>query len=101
MVAFWQGAVGGEVRGPVDDQREYVRLWGAGLAIQRSAAEDRPPGRWHLDFYVASAAEQEAEVGRLVELGATVVRHNEDPEDDYVVLDDPEGNPFCICVGPG
>ena len=75
MVAFWQGALGGEVQGPVGDEREFVGLRGSRVAIQRSAAEDRHPGRWHLDLSVATAAEQASEVERLVGLGASVVRH--------------------------
>lgn len=94
MVAFWQGALGGEVIGEIDGEREFVTIRGSHVAIQRSPDEDRPPGRWHLDLYVASAEEQASEVGRLVELGASVVRHNEDPDDDYVVLADLEGNPL-------
>ena len=49
----------------------------------------------HLDL---STADQAAEVERLVPLGARVVRQHEDPEDDYVVLLDPEGNAFCVCL---
>lgn len=42
--------------------------------------------------------DQAAEVERLVALGAKFVRHVEDPEDDYVVLADPEGNLLCVCL---
>jgi predicted enzyme related to lactoylglutathione lyase len=35
---------------------------------------------------------------RLTGLGAKVVRHQRDPEDDYVVMTDPEGNDFCVCA---
>ena len=38
------------------------------------------------------------EVRRLAGLGARFVRHNLDPDDDYVVMTDPEGNEFCVCV---
>jgi hypothetical protein len=31
-------------------------------------------------------------------LGARFVRHNLDPDDDYVVMTDPEGNEFCVCA---
>ena len=98
MVAFWQGALGGEVQGPVDGEREFVALRGSHLAIQRSPDEERPPGRWHLDLSTVTADEQASEVERLVALGARVLRHNREPGDDYVVLADPEDNLFCVCL---
>ena len=49
----------------------------------------------HVDLYTDNQAD---EVKRLVDRGAGYVRHNEDPGDDYVVLTDPEGNPFCVCA---
>ncbi len=49
----------------------------------------------HLDLYTD---DQAAEVQRLAGLGARWVRHNLDPEDDYVVMTDPEGNEFCVCA---
>jgi hypothetical protein len=51
----------------------------------------------HLDLYAADAAEQAAEVQRLVGLGAEKVDWDRYPGDpDFVVLADPEGNRFCI-----
>ena len=48
--------------------------------------------RLHLDLY---ASDQEAEVQRLLKLGATLVlRPGKDH--DYVILADPEGNHFCV-----
>jgi catechol 2,3-dioxygenase-like lactoylglutathione lyase family enzyme len=38
----------------------------------------------------------EAEVRRLVDLGATHVRTDVDEDDYYAVLQDPEGNEFCV-----
>jgi hypothetical protein len=26
------------------------------------------------------------------------VRHGSDPDDDFIVLTDPEGNEFCVCA---
>ena len=49
----------------------------------------------HLDLY---SSDQAAEVERLAGLGATVVRHQHDPGDDYVVMTDPENNEFCVCA---
>jgi hypothetical protein len=46
---------------------------------------------------VDSAAEQEAEIERLIGLGASRVRWDLYPEDpDFVVLADPDGNRFCV-----
>jgi glyoxalase superfamily protein len=49
--------------------------------------------RLHLDIAPATGT-QEAEVERLVDLGAT--RLASDPELPWVVLADPEGNEFCV-----
>ena len=70
---------------------------GTGIALQRS--ETAPPDhpRLHLDLHVADAAEQAAEVDRLVSLGAQRVDWDSYPENpDFVVLADTEGNRFCI-----
>lgn len=47
----------------------------------------------HLDLYTDN---QEGEVERLLKLGAT--RHQRIPEEgeDFIVLEDPEGNLFCV-----
>jgi hypothetical protein len=34
-----------------------------------------------------------------IRLGSTVI--NCDPDDDYVVMTDPEGNEFCVCAAAG
>ncbi len=48
----------------------------------------------HLDLY---SDEMEAQVTRLVELGAAYARRGRDEGGEYVVLTDPEGNKFCVC----
>ncbi|GAA3953681.1 VOC family protein [Actinomadura viridis] len=66
-----------------------------GLMLSESPAERRP--RLHLDLFVDSAAEQEAEVERLIGLGASRVDWDLYPPDpDFVVLADPDGNIFCV-----
>ena len=61
--------------------------------------------RLHIDIRLSAGAPRpsaeerrriDAGVASLVELGATVLRRNQDPEDWYVVLQDPEGNEFCL-----
>ena len=47
----------------------------------------------HLDLY---ADDQAAEVERLLQLGARRYPWRYQPGDDYVVLEDPDGNLFCV-----
>ena len=49
----------------------------------------------HLDFLVEDL---ETGVAWAVEAGATLAEHQ--PQDDVQVMLDPEGHPFCICLGP-
>ncbi|MFC7884944.1 VOC family protein [Streptomyces sp. NPDC057376] len=66
-----------------------------GLLYSESPAEPRP--RLHLDLFVDSAEEQQAEVRRLTGLGARAVDWDLYPPDpDFVVLADPDGNIFCV-----
>ncbi|MFF1837169.1 VOC family protein [Streptomyces sp. NPDC058231] len=98
--AFWTRALGYVPRDAIDDSWTVLRPpEGAGvqLSLGRSGtpAQDRP--RVHLDLYARDAADQAAEVERLVALGATRVAWDLYPEDpDFVVLADPDGNRFCV-----
>lgn len=65
------------------------------LSLQRARTAVTARDQMHLDLYTD---DQAAEVARLGELGAKVVRHCRDPDDDYVVMTDPEGNEFCVCA---
>ena len=96
MTAFWAEALGHtpSSRDPGDDFR-VLRGERVNLSLQLADTPVTSRDQMHLDLYTA---EQTAEVDRLVGLGAAVVRHHDDPEDDYVVMRDPEGNEFCVCL---
>lgn len=65
------------------------------LGLSETPVQNHP--RVHLDLYARDAAEQAAEVERLVSLGAQRVDWDLYPEDpDFVVLADPDGNRFCV-----
>src|SRR5947199_59919 len=80
-----------------DDATDFVVLLppdgsGPGVAFQRSSAPVQEVPRVHLDLYAGDAADQAAEVSRLVGLGAREVDWPHYPPDpDFVVLADPEG----------
>ncbi|MBV2154698.1 VOC family protein [Kitasatospora sp. SUK 42] len=101
-VAFWTGALGYVPRGgPVEEGwTVLVPADGAGgvqlaLGLSESPVQRHP--RVHLDLYAGDAADQAAEVERLLALGAEHVDWDRYPEDpDFVVLADPDGNRFCV-----
>jgi Glyoxalase-like domain len=50
----------------------------------------------HLDLWTAGQQEQQAEVERLISLGAQHVDWTYPDDADFVVLADTEGNLFCV-----
>ncbi|MGE0724421.1 MAG: VOC family protein [Alphaproteobacteria bacterium] len=95
-IRFWCAALDYRpLRPPDEDWAILVPREGEGpqlaITLVSSNARDRP--RHHLDLY---AADQDAEVERLVALGATRVAWRYPPGADYVVLADPDENRFCV-----
>jgi catechol 2,3-dioxygenase-like lactoylglutathione lyase family enzyme len=98
---FWSAALGYRLRedGYGGWSRVLVPRDGAGtaIALQLSASPPEAHPRLHFDLHVANVNEQEAEAARLVSLGARRVDWDSYPEDpDFIVLEDPDGNRFCI-----
>lgn len=95
LAQWWAQAVNGEVTAFAPG--EFVTVARAGaptLGFQR--VPDPTPGKnkMHIDF---TAADVEAEVTRLVGLGARETgRHSFGEDFSWVVLADPAGNAFCI-----
>ncbi|WP_030303977.1 VOC family protein [Streptomyces katrae] len=99
--AFWTEALRYVPRGEIEE--DWVVLMpaagaaGVQLALGLSGTPVQEHPRVHLDLYADDAAEQAAEVDRLVSLGARRVEWDLYPEDpDFVVLADPDGNRFCV-----
>ncbi|MEV6907831.1 VOC family protein [Amycolatopsis sp. NPDC051071] len=100
-VAFWTAALNlvASDEWATDDWRTLDHADGSGraLALMSSRSPIEPYPRIHLDLLVDTAAEQEAEVARLKELGAQDVGWDSyPPKPDFVVLADPDGNRFCV-----
>ena len=101
-VTFWSLVLGYRaVRFPDADNDFTILVPPAGegtrVALQRATNRPEEHPRVHVDLIVDSAAEQVAEVQRLIDLGATRVQWDSYPTDpDFVVLADPEGNRFCV-----
>ncbi|MFD4987978.1 VOC family protein [Streptomyces sp. NPDC058374] len=100
-VAFWTAALNlvATEEWRSDTWRTLYHADGSGraLAVLYSESPPEPRPRLHLDLFTDSAEEQQAEVRRLVGLGArTVDWELYPPEPDFVVLADPDDNIFCV-----
>jgi Glyoxalase-like domain len=70
---------------------------GPRIYFQRVPEGKTGKNRLHLDVRVGGGREGiQAEVDRLVALGATVVGPKEERGEHWVVLQDPEGNELCL-----
>ena len=100
MLAFWQEALHYVPAAPAKDGWVILRDPEGkvpNLSLDRDPDEKRIGRTWrprlHLDLY---NDDQEREVKRLLKIGATRHRQTCDPEDDFIVLKDPDGNLFCV-----
>ena len=100
LLVFWQAALGYVPdRSPHDGWVILTDPTGSGpnISLDRVAQHELPPlgdlSRVHLDLYTT---DQQAEVERLLGLGATPYDREYGPDDDFVVLVDPDGNRFCV-----
>jgi catechol 2,3-dioxygenase-like lactoylglutathione lyase family enzyme len=97
MLAFWQEVLHYVPREPAKDG--WVVLCdpaGSGPNISLDQYPERRSGkrsRRHLDLYTS---DREREVKRLVALGARRYPWRYRPGADFVVLEDPDGNLFCV-----
>lgn len=100
MVTFWQNALHYVPREPPSGGWVVLRdPAGKGPNLSFQAREKRRRARsWlHLDLYTDKRDE---EVDRLVKLGARRYPWRYEPGADYIVLEDPDGNLFCVVQLP-
>lgn len=102
QIAFWTKALDYIAREPRDDDFALLSPRsgsGPNLSLDAVPSERVLPPRIHLDLY---AEDQHAEVSRLTALGAARVEWSRMPPDaDYVIMEDPEGNRFCVIDAAG
>nr|WP_030500340.1 VOC family protein [Micromonospora purpureochromogenes] len=98
LARFWSGVLGREI---LDDPREGVALGGDAHSDFRirflpGDAPKTVQNRIHFDLTSASPQAQRDTVDRALTLGGRHVDIGQGPDDDQVVLADPEGNEFCV-----
>jgi len=100
MLAFWSAALGYVAREPPTDDWVVLtdpRRAGPNISLQKDPQGRRDVYWYHLDLYSTAP---EADVARLIDLGATVVQPAR-AGFDYVTLADPDGNPFDVVDARG
>lgn len=91
LAEFWSSATGCEI---VADYGDFVMVGSTpALGFQRVADPTPGKNRVHID---GGGAEREALVERLKMLGATEIGSHEAPGLVWTVMQDPEGNEFCV-----
>jgi Glyoxalase-like domain len=99
LAAFWAAALGTDVDDDATSDRAYVEAAGWGGPNMWFNQVPEPPraakNRMHFDLRAPDT--MDAEVQRLVALGATV----QERDDHHAIMADPEGNVFCVELGPG
>jgi hypothetical protein len=99
MLAFWQEALNYVPREPVNNGWVVLcdpGVTGPNMSLEKIPEPFEPIGRTsrvHLDLYTD---DQQGEVERLVGIGASRYPRTYSPDEDFIVLEDPDGNRFCV-----
>lgn len=96
MYVFWRAALGYVPREPPEEGWAVLKDPAgvhANVSLQQVPEPRMGKNRLHLDLYTA---DQDAEVRRLLELGATRYLRTPETGEDFITLQDPEGNVFDV-----
>jgi predicted enzyme related to lactoylglutathione lyase len=97
LARFWTQALGWRVL----SERDVEIVIGpdvtapVGICFMPVTGVKTVKNRVHLDL-TTSAADRDAEIGRLLALGASRVDIGQTGQESWTVLADPEGNEFCV-----
>lgn len=97
LARFWAAVLGSDVEADSTAEKAFVEAAGWGgpnIWFIRVPESKIAKNRMHFDLRAPGAVA--AEVSRLEKLGASVVHRHP----GYTVMQDPEGNEFCVEPGP-
>ncbi len=100
LADFWVAATGYDRRSPV---AQYVAIYsstnkGPGLIFQKVPEEKTGKNRVHFDLLADNEEDMNFQIDRLTALGATKHELVKELGIMWTVMQDPEGNEFCIAV---
>jgi hypothetical protein len=102
LARFWAGVLRRDVVGDLWDGAALLPGDDTELGIRFLPTPEAKVGRnrMHFDMTSASLEDQQDIVARALELGGQHIDVGQLPEEEHVVLADPEGNEFCV-IEPG
>ena len=97
LAEFWSGVL----RWAIDDTGAVIGLLppddtGFRLRFPHTDEPKSGPNQFHFDVRSESPEEQQETVARALALGGRYLDVGQLPEEEHVVLADPEGNEFCV-----
>jgi predicted enzyme related to lactoylglutathione lyase len=100
LASFWSAALGYKHVGSAGNYAMLVAEDGDSpkLLLQKVPEAKTVKNRMHLDIEIADV---DAEVARLEALGARRIEAHAEHGMSWVVMNDPEGNEFCVCDASG
>ena len=98
LARFWAEALRWEVGDEPADRVTLLPTDGTRFRLEFVPVPEPKVGRnrLHLDLTTSSLDDQERSAARLIELGGRPIDVGQDPEDEQIVLSDPEGNELCL-----
>jgi predicted enzyme related to lactoylglutathione lyase len=102
LARFWSGVLGWELADDGADGLTLLPVDDTGFRL-RFLPTDVPktgPNQMHFDLTSRTVEDQQQTVARALELGGRHIDIGQLPEEEHVVMADPEGNEFCV-IEPG
>jgi predicted enzyme related to lactoylglutathione lyase len=98
LARFWAAALRWEIDDTRPDLIKLVPTDGTRFVLLFLAAPNEKAGanRIHIDLTTTSLDDQRETVEQLIALGGRHIDVGQTPEDEHVVLADPEGNELCV-----
>lgn len=102
LARFWSGLLQWELTAEGDGSATLVTTDETGFRLRVLPSQEKKVGanRIHLDLTSTSLEDQRETVARALSLGARHLDVGQHPDEEQVVLADPEGNELCV-IEPG
>jgi predicted enzyme related to lactoylglutathione lyase len=102
LARFWAGLLGWDMPDDRDDGVALLPSDDTGFRLRFLPSQEQKVGQnqMHFDLTSTSLEDQRETVAKALGLGARHIDIGQLPEEEHVVLADPEGNEFCV-IEPG